>query len=93
MPMPHLRRTVAASAATALLFTHLSAPTATPAPRHESGGGWDEIVCAACVGAGTAILLSGASALNLLLANPSLTAGAVQVCVRACRSAIEEATG
>jgi hypothetical protein len=42
------------------------------------------------VGAGTLVLLSGASALTLLLANPSLTVGATQVCITACVRALED---
>jgi hypothetical protein len=96
MRLPLLRRTLMGCAAGALLVTQAAAAHAVPvsmtsrAPVQETGGGWDEVVCAACVGAGTLVLLSGASALTLLLANPSLTVGATQVCLSACMRALED---
>jgi hypothetical protein len=68
----------------------MPAPRAAPSSTQDTGAGWDEVVCAACVGAGTLVLLSGASALTLLLANPSLTVGATQVCITACVRALED---
>ncbi|MBU6367978.1 MAG: hypothetical protein KJT01_17320 [Gemmatimonadetes bacterium] len=85
------RTPLAAAATAALLLTHLTAPTATPAPRPEAGGGWDEVVCGACVAAGTVVLFSGAAGWGVLLANPSLTGGVIGMCLNACRSAIKEA--
>jgi len=91
-----LRRALMGVAAAGLLVTQsaaasrLPARMTEPAPTQETGAGWDEVVCAACVGAGTFVLLSGASALTLLLANPSLTAGATQICVTACLRALED---
>jgi hypothetical protein len=90
MTANRLRRTLGATAVAALLLSHVGTAAATPTPRHEVGGGWDEVVCAGCVAAGTMMLLSGASGFTLLVNNPSVIPAILQVCLKACRSAIEE---
>lgn len=95
MRPPFLRRTLLGLAAGALLVTQAGAPPmpvplAGPAPTQDSGAGWDEVVCAACVGAGTLALLSGASGFAVLVANPSMTVGVAQVCIAACMRSLED---
>lgn len=57
----------------------------------ETGGGWNEVVCAGCVAAATVTLfLGGIEMLPVLLANPEMIGTFTGVCLMACKSVIQE---
>lgn len=57
----------------------------------EVGGGWDELICAGCVGvAAYTLFTGGAIMLPVLLTNPTAVGTLTGACIMACRSVLEE---
>jgi hypothetical protein len=91
-------RSAATTTGSPVAFGAVAAPTPAPATletafgsANETGGGWNEIICAGCVGVATYALFSGGiTMLPVMLANPELVGTLTGACLVACRSVITE---
>ncbi len=91
-------RSAATTTSTAVALGATTAPTPTPAAletvfdsTNETGGGWNEILCAGCVGVATYALFSGGiTMLPVMLANPEVVGTLTGACLMACKSVITE---
>jgi hypothetical protein len=80
-----------AAQSTADAPSHVQANTPRTPVVMEVGGGWDELLCAACVGAATYALFSGGTvALPVLLSNTGTVGTLAGACLNACKSVIGE---
>lgn len=92
--LAHRTSSVVSSAFSAnapLAFPSTSTSASTLASDAEVGGGWDEIICAGCVGvAAYTLFTGGAIMLPVLLTNTSTVGTLTGACLLACRSVFEE---
>ena len=72
-------------------ITEALSATSIPSTRsQDTGRGWAELYCMACVGLGTLALYSGGiTMLPIMLANPAAFSTMTGTCVLACESAIK----
>ena len=72
------------------LTSALSATSNAAVQPQDTGRGWKELYCMACVGLGTLTLYSGGiTMLPIMLANPAAFSTMTGTCVLACESAIK----
>lgn len=91
-------RSAATTAGSLLALRAVTAPTPAPATldaafgtANETGGGWNEILCAGCVGVATYALFSGGiTMLPVMLATPEIVGTLTGACLMACKSVITE---